>query len=129
MKYFPLIPQKIMKSLARKILQIQIFMRASLYSSEVFVIRVDLSTNKERIMALLIWDICFLLCKIILLYNSNFIWQLAVEYESNALIVKVDTDDEYEFARDMQVQPTQNLFYFNTNTNYEEKYVFSPPSL
>lgn len=29
--------------------------------------------------------------------------QLAVEYESNALIVKVDTDDEYEFARDMQV--------------------------
>lgn len=54
MKYFPLIPQKIMKSLARKILQIQIFMRASLYSSEVFVIRVDLSTNKERIMALLI---------------------------------------------------------------------------
>lgn len=118
-----------MKSLARKILQIQIFMRASLYSSEVFVIRVDLSTNKERIMALLIWDICFLLCKIILLYNSNFIWQLAVEYESNALIVKVDTDDEYEFARDMQVQPTQNLFYFNTNTNYEEKYVFSPPSL
>lgn len=29
--------------------------------------------------------------------------QLAVEYESNAMIVKVDTDDEYEFARDMQV--------------------------
>lgn len=29
--------------------------------------------------------------------------QLAVEYEHNALIVKVDTDDEYEFARDMQV--------------------------
>lgn len=29
--------------------------------------------------------------------------QLAVEYENNALIVKVDTDDEYEFARDMQV--------------------------
>ncbi|WZY96207.1 hypothetical protein YC2023_068536 [Brassica napus] len=28
---------------------------------------------------------------------------LAVEYESNAMIVKVDTDDEYEFARDMQV--------------------------
>ncbi|EOA31552.1 hypothetical protein CARUB_v10014745mg [Capsella rubella] len=27
---------------------------------------------------------------------------LAVEYESNAVIVKVDTDDEYEFARDMQ---------------------------
>lgn len=29
--------------------------------------------------------------------------QLAVEYENNAVIVKVDTDDEYEFARDMQV--------------------------
>lgn len=29
--------------------------------------------------------------------------QLAVEYENNAKIVKVDTDDEYEFARDMQV--------------------------
>lgn len=29
--------------------------------------------------------------------------QLAVEYENNALFVKVDTDDEYEFARDMQV--------------------------
>ena len=32
-----------------------------------------------------------------------FFTQLAVEYESNAIIVKVDTDDEYEFARDMQV--------------------------
>lgn len=29
--------------------------------------------------------------------------QLAVEYENNAMIVKVDTDDEYEFARDMLV--------------------------
>jgi len=29
--------------------------------------------------------------------------QLAVEYESNVMIVKVDTDDEYEFAQDMQV--------------------------
>ncbi|CAL4998353.1 unnamed protein product [Urochloa decumbens] len=27
---------------------------------------------------------------------------LAVEYEDNALFVKVDTDDEYEFAKDMQ---------------------------
>lgn len=34
---------------------------------------------------------------------ANFFLQLAVEYESNAMIVKVDTDDEYEFARDMQV--------------------------
>uniref|UniRef100_A0A803MMY5 Uncharacterized protein n=1 Tax=Chenopodium quinoa TaxID=63459 RepID=A0A803MMY5_CHEQI len=27
--------------------------------------------------------------------------KLAVEYEGKAMIVKVDTDDEYEFARDM----------------------------
>lgn len=40
--------------------------------------------------------------------NSSCLLQLAVEYESNALIVKVDTDDEYEFARDMQV----NSFFF-----------------
>lgn len=26
-----------------------------------------------------------------------------MEYESNVKIIKVDTDDEYEFARDMQV--------------------------
>lgn len=26
-----------------------------------------------------------------------------MEYENNAMIVKVDTDDEYDFARDMQV--------------------------
>lgn len=36
--------------------------------------------------------------------------QLAVEYEQNVTIVKVDTDDEYEFARDMQV--IMNLFSF-----------------
>ncbi|CAN6207597.1 unnamed protein product [Urochloa humidicola] len=30
--------------------------------------------------------------------------QLAVEYEDNALFVKVDTDYEYEFAKDMKVQ-------------------------
>lgn len=33
-----------------------------------------------------------------------------MEYENNALIVKVDTDDEYEFARDMQVQPLTPSF-------------------
>ena len=38
--------------------------------------------------------------------------QLAVEYESNAMIVKVDTDDEYEFARDMQVNSYSLTFYF-----------------
>jgi hypothetical protein len=30
-------------------------------------------------------------------------YQLAVEYEDSAIFVKVNTDDEYEFARDMQV--------------------------
>ncbi|XP_022764373.1 thioredoxin-like protein CITRX, chloroplastic isoform X2 [Durio zibethinus] len=33
---------------------------------------------------------------------------LAVEYEKNAIIVKVDTDDEYEFAHNMQVKMTGN---------------------
>lgn len=37
--------------------------------------------------------------------------QLAVEYESNAIIVKVDTDDEYEFARDMQVNCNLQLMF------------------
>ncbi|KAH7548587.1 hypothetical protein ACOSP7_031888 [Xanthoceras sorbifolium] len=36
---------------------------------------------------------------------------LAVEYESNAMIVKVDTDDEYEFARDMQVRGLPTLLF------------------
>jgi hypothetical protein len=36
--------------------------------------------------------------------------QLAVEYEDNALFVKVDTDDEYEFAKDMQVHPRWHSF-------------------
>lgn len=39
--------------------------------------------------------------------------QLAVEYESNAIIVKVDTDDEYEFARDMQVYCNLQLMFLN----------------
>ncbi|CDY24669.1 BnaA05g30680D [Brassica napus] len=38
---------------------------------------------------------------------------LAVEYESNAMIVKVDTDDEYEFARDMQVRGLPTLFFIS----------------
>jgi hypothetical protein len=36
--------------------------------------------------------------------------QLAVEYEDNALFVKVDTDDEYEFAKDMQVHSSWPTF-------------------
>ncbi|XP_010557872.1 PREDICTED: thioredoxin-like protein CITRX, chloroplastic [Tarenaya hassleriana] len=38
---------------------------------------------------------------------------LAVEYESNAMIVKVDTDDEYEFARDMQVRGLPTCFFIS----------------
>ncbi|CAH8353348.1 unnamed protein product [Eruca vesicaria subsp. sativa] len=38
---------------------------------------------------------------------------LAVEYESDAMIVKVDTDDEYEFARDMQVRGLPTLFFIS----------------
>ncbi|KAL7204727.1 hypothetical protein ACSBR2_017770 [Camellia fascicularis] len=42
---------------------------------------------------------------------------LAVEYESNAIIVKVDTDDEYEFARDMQVRGLPTLYFISPDTN------------
>lgn len=38
---------------------------------------------------------------------------LAVEYENNALFVKVDTDDEYEFARDMQVRGLPTLYFIS----------------
>lgn len=42
---------------------------------------------------------------------------LAVEHESNALIVKVDTDDEYEFARDMQVRGLPTLYFISPDPN------------
>ncbi|KAK1324557.1 hypothetical protein QJS10_CPA01g01666 [Acorus calamus] len=38
---------------------------------------------------------------------------LAVEYENNALFIKVDTDDEYEFARDMQVRGLPTLLFIS----------------
>ncbi|KAG9440082.1 hypothetical protein H6P81_020247 [Aristolochia fimbriata] len=38
---------------------------------------------------------------------------LAVEYENTAKIVKVDTDEEYEFARDMQVRGLPTLYIFS----------------
>jgi thiol-disulfide isomerase/thioredoxin len=44
---------------------------------------------------------------------------LAVEYERNALIVKVDTDDEYEFARDMQVRGLPTLYFISPDANKE----------
>ncbi|KAI4332965.1 hypothetical protein L6164_017829 [Bauhinia variegata] len=42
---------------------------------------------------------------------------LAVEYEKNVMIVKVDTDDEYEFARDMQVRGLPTLFFVSPDPN------------
>ncbi|KAF5178221.1 thioredoxin-like protein CITRX protein [Thalictrum thalictroides] len=42
---------------------------------------------------------------------------MAVEYESNALFVKVDTDNEYEFARDMQVRGLPTLYFINPDPN------------
>ncbi|KAL2898175.1 Thioredoxin-like protein CITRX chloroplastic [Bienertia sinuspersici] len=42
---------------------------------------------------------------------------LAVEYENKALIVKVDTDDEYEFARDMQVRGLPTLYFISPDPN------------
>ncbi|KAK6228614.1 Thioredoxin domain - like 4 [Theobroma cacao] len=44
---------------------------------------------------------------------------LAVEYEKNAIIVKVDTDDEYEFAHDMQVRGLPTLFFISPDPNKE----------
>ncbi|MQM23857.1 hypothetical protein Taro_056927, partial [Colocasia esculenta] len=40
---------------------------------------------------------------------------LAVEYENNVLFVKVDTDDEHEFAQDMQVRGLPTLYFINPN--------------
>ncbi|EPS64288.1 hypothetical protein M569_10495, partial [Genlisea aurea] len=42
---------------------------------------------------------------------------LAVEYENNALILKVDTDDEYEFARDMQVRGLPTIYFISPDPN------------
>ncbi|KAJ4978680.1 hypothetical protein NE237_009460 [Protea cynaroides] len=42
---------------------------------------------------------------------------LAVEYESNALFVKVDTDDEYDFAHDMQVRGLPTLYFISPDPN------------
>jgi len=44
---------------------------------------------------------------------------LAVEYENNALIVKVDTDDEYEFAHDMQVRGLPTVYFISPDPNKE----------
>ncbi|KAI3990052.1 hypothetical protein MKX01_013538 [Papaver californicum] len=38
---------------------------------------------------------------------------LAVEYEKDALFIKVDTDDDHEFARDMQVRGLPTLLFIS----------------
>ncbi|MCL7031219.1 hypothetical protein MKW94_028388 [Papaver nudicaule] len=38
---------------------------------------------------------------------------LAVDYEKDALFIKVDTDDEHEFARDMQVRGLPTLLFIS----------------
>lgn len=42
---------------------------------------------------------------------------LAVEYENKAHFVKVDTDDDYEFARDMQVRGLPTLYFISPDPN------------
>ncbi|BAT93371.1 thioredoxin-like protein CITRX, chloroplastic [Vigna umbellata] len=42
---------------------------------------------------------------------------LAVEYENKAVFVKVDTDDEYEFSRDMQVRGLPTVFFISPDPN------------
>ncbi|MBA0603880.1 hypothetical protein Gohar_027378, partial [Gossypium harknessii] len=44
---------------------------------------------------------------------------LAVEYEKNAIIVKVDTDEEHQFAQDMQVRGLPTLFFISPDPNKE----------
>ncbi|XWS65476.1 hypothetical protein CRYUN_Cryun05aG0116100 [Craigia yunnanensis] len=44
---------------------------------------------------------------------------LVVEFEKNAIIVKVGTDDEYEFAHDMQVRGLPTLFFISPDPNKE----------
>lgn len=50
---------------------------------------------------------------------AQIIEMLAVEYENNALIVKVDTDDEYEFAHDMQVRGLPTVYFISPDPNKE----------
>ncbi|PPS01166.1 hypothetical protein GOBAR_AA19492 [Gossypium barbadense] len=51
--------------------------------------------------------------------NHRELEMLAVEYEKNAIIVKVDTDDEYQFAQDMQVRGLPTLFFISPDPNKE----------
>ncbi|KAG5124718.1 hypothetical protein JHK82_031455 [Glycine max] len=64
-----------------------------------------------------------LACIEILIYKQeslcSFIQKLAVEYQNKALIVKVDTDEEYEFARDMQVRGLPTVFFISPDPNKE----------
>lgn len=48
---------------------------------------------------------------------AQVVEMLAVEYEETAMVVKVDTDDEYEFARDMQVRGLPTLIFISPDPN------------
>ncbi|CAN1781188.1 Thioredoxin-like protein CITRX, chloroplastic [Linum perenne] len=50
-------------------------------------------------------------------FSQKCLLLLAVEYENKALIVKVETDDEYEFARDMQVRGLPTLLFISPDPN------------
>ncbi|KAL0906506.1 hypothetical protein M5K25_025004 [Dendrobium thyrsiflorum] len=43
--------------------------------------------------------------------------KLAVEYEDKVLFIKVDTDDEYELAQDMQVRGLPTLYFISPDPN------------
>ncbi|KAF2300829.1 hypothetical protein GH714_017641 [Hevea brasiliensis] len=59
-------------------------------------------------------SLCVLMsCKFLCPLYTSWPNLLAVEYEKNAMIVKVDTDDEYEFAHDMQVRGLPTLFFIS----------------
>ncbi|TYI62085.1 hypothetical protein E1A91_D10G220400v1 [Gossypium mustelinum] len=51
--------------------------------------------------------------------NAEVDRKLAVEYEKNAIIVKVDTNEEHQFAQDMQVRGLPTLFFISPDPNKE----------
>ncbi|KAF7138778.1 hypothetical protein RHSIM_Rhsim07G0067800 [Rhododendron simsii] len=50
---------------------------------------------------------------------AQVIEMLAVEYENIAMVVKVDTDDEYEFAHDMQIRGLPTVYFISPDPNKE----------
>ncbi|CAA6671272.1 unnamed protein product [Spirodela intermedia] len=52
-------------------------------------------------------------------FYATWCGPLAVEYENNVLFVKVDTDEEYDFANDMQVRGLPTLYFISPDPNKE----------